>query len=169
MIDIHNHIIPGIDDGATDMSMALAMLQMAQEQGVQRLVCTPHMHAGRFDNNQSTIKPAFAALQQAASDAELTIELAMGAEVRISDEFMVQLIRGQVPFIGRWQEKRALLLDMPHDSIPVGMSSLLRWLAQQNIQRSLLIRSVTKRLCLRPRVPFPWGNRERCFRLRRVQ
>ncbi|AMO55955.1 CpsB/CapC family capsule biosynthesis tyrosine phosphatase [Endozoicomonas montiporae] len=52
MIDIHNHIIPGIDDGALDMAMALQMLAMAQKQGVTHLVCTPHMHVGRFGTGQ---------------------------------------------------------------------------------------------------------------------
>ena len=123
MIDIHNHIIPGIDDGAVDMSMALQMLEIAQEQGITHLVCTPHMHAGRFNNDSFTIKDGFSRLSRAAAQSGLTIKLAMGAEVRISDEFMFQLVQEKVPFIGEWQERSAVLLEMPHGHIPAGIES----------------------------------------------
>ena len=75
MIDIHNHIIPGIDDGAQTLDDALALLQLAIDDGITHLVCTPHIHAGRFENSTDTIKPAFETLQQAARERELVMSL----------------------------------------------------------------------------------------------
>lgn len=134
MIDIHNHIIPGIDDGASTMEEALTLLRLAESDGITRLICTPHMHAGRFDNSIDTITPVFNQLVMAAADAGISVALAMAAEVRISDEFMIQLKRQQVPFIGEWQGRSSVLLEMPHQHIPVGMDNLLNWLERQNIQ-----------------------------------
>ena len=134
MIDIHNHIIPGIDDGAVDMTMALKMLEEAQEQGITHLVCTPHMHPGRFDNDLFTIKEGFSRLCEASNQAGLTVQLAMASEVRISDEFMFQLMQGKVPFIGEWEGRSSVLLEMPHGYIPTGIEKLVGWLHQQNIQ-----------------------------------
>ncbi|WP_263079342.1 capsular biosynthesis protein [Endozoicomonas sp. Mp262] len=134
MIDIHNHIIPGLDDGAVDLPMALSMLQMAQEQGVTHLVCTPHMHAGRYDNDIDTIRKHFNRLLEALCHSELSIELAMAAEVRISDDFMYQLTQGKVPFIGQWEGRSAILLEMPHAHIPPGIDRLIEWLQQQGYQ-----------------------------------
>ena len=134
MIDIHNHIIPGIDDGALDMSMALKMLEMAQQQGITHIVCTPHIHPGRFDNDAETIKDAFTQLCHAVGQTPLTIKLGMAAEVRISDECMMQLMQDKVPFIGKWEGRSAVLLEMPHAYIPTGIEKLIDWLLQQNIQ-----------------------------------
>ena len=51
MIDIHAHILPGLDDGAPDMDTALAMAEMAVESGVTAVVATPHCNMpGRFEN-----------------------------------------------------------------------------------------------------------------------
>ncbi|GAA4652327.1 tyrosine-protein phosphatase [Kistimonas scapharcae] len=134
MIDIHNHIIPGIDDGAAVMADALALLNLAVDDGITHVVCTPHMHAGRYDNDIDTIRPAFDALQQAAVEASLPVSLAMAAEVRISDEFMVQLRRGKVPMLGQWEGSDCVLLEMPHQNLPMGMDNLLAWLQRQNVR-----------------------------------
>ncbi|GAA4648319.1 tyrosine protein phosphatase [Kistimonas scapharcae] len=134
MIDIHNHIIPGIDDGAAEMADALDLLRLAVADGITQVVCTPHMHAGRYDNDIDTIRPAFAALQQAASQASIPLRLAMAAEVRVSDEFMVQLRRGRVPLVGQWQGSDSVLLEMPHQQVPVGLDNLLAWLQRQNVR-----------------------------------
>src|SRR5690606_25939181 len=44
MIDLHNHLLPGIDDGAPDLDTALALARMAVDEGITHLVCTPHIH-----------------------------------------------------------------------------------------------------------------------------
>ena len=134
MIDIHNHIIPGIDDGAATLVDALDLLKLAIDDGIERLVCTPHMHAGRFDNDIATIKPAFDRLVEGKVQESLSIELAMAAEVRISDEFMIQLKHQKVPFIGQWQGRDCVLLEMPHQQIPMGIENLLNWLSRQGVQ-----------------------------------
>ena len=134
MIDIHNHIIPGIDDGADSLSVSLQLLTLAVEDGISRVVCTPHMHPGRFDNNRDTIEPVFNTLKTAVQDQQLPVDIAMAAEVRISDEFMMQLKRGKVPFIGQWEGDNSVLLEMPHQNIPVGIENLLNWLQRQNIR-----------------------------------
>ncbi len=69
MIDIHNHVIPAIDDGPDTMEQSLELLWQAEANGIQRLVCTPHMHPGRYDNDITTIKPAFDELAKQAREA----------------------------------------------------------------------------------------------------
>ena len=165
MIDIHNHIIPGIDDGALDTAMALHMLTMAQEQGITHVVCTPHMHAGRYVNDAQTIKQAFLKLCQAVDHSSLTIELAMAAEVRISDEFMVQLMQGGIPFIGQWQGRSAVLLEMPHAYIPTGIEKLLDWLFQQNIQPIIAHPERNKEIIRSPQIAQPLADRGVLFQL----
>ena len=159
MIDIHNHIIPGIDDGAVDISMALEMLGMAESQGITHLVCTPHMHPGRFDNDGGSIALAFARLQEAVCQTRLSIQLAMAAEVRMTDELIVQLAQDKVPFVGRWQGRPALLLEMPHSRIPTGIEKLLVWLQQQNIQPVIAHPERNKEIMSTPPVRYGIGGK----------
>ncbi|WP_281648207.1 CpsB/CapC family capsule biosynthesis tyrosine phosphatase [Parendozoicomonas sp. Alg238-R29] len=152
MIDIHNHIIPGIDDGAQTLDDSLALLKIAEQQGITHMVCTPHMHAGRFENTVDTIRPAFESLKQALAESDLIIKVAMAAEVRISDEFMIQLKRDKVPFIGRWDDQTVVLLEMPHDRIPMGIENLLKWLQRQNIKAIIAHPERNKEIMRKPDV-----------------
>ena len=53
MIDLHNHLLPGIDDGAPDLEASLALARVAVQDGITHLVCTPHIHPGRYDNSHA--------------------------------------------------------------------------------------------------------------------
>ncbi len=165
MIDIHNHIIPGIDDGAQSIQDSLNLLELAIADGITHLVCTPHMHPGRFENSVDTIAPAFKELLQAAQDKGLPIQLAMAAEVRISDEFMIQLKRNKVPFIGRWNDKDVVLLEMPHDRVPMGIENLLIWLEQQNIQAIIAHPERNKEMMRKPELAQGLAKRGALFQL----
>lgn len=48
MIDIHMHLLPGMDDGAEDMEMALVMMIRAKQQGISQIIATPHSEAFHF-------------------------------------------------------------------------------------------------------------------------
>ncbi len=58
MIDLHCHILPGIDDGATDVSVSLAMARALVEQGVTVVACTPHILPGLYHNSGPAIREA---------------------------------------------------------------------------------------------------------------
>ena len=64
MIDLHNHILPGLDDGAADVSVAIGMAKMAVEEGTTDLACTPHILPGLYHNRGDSIKCAVAELRQ---------------------------------------------------------------------------------------------------------
>jgi len=59
MIDLHCHILPNIDDGAKSIDEAIALVALAAEQGVSRMVATPHIHLGIYDNNLQSINAAY--------------------------------------------------------------------------------------------------------------
>ena len=55
MIDIHMHLIPGVDDGAENMEMALAMMLRAKEQGISKIIATPHSEVFRYSKEGGKI------------------------------------------------------------------------------------------------------------------
>lgn len=145
MIDLHSHILVGLDDGARTVEDALALAQNCIETGVTHVMCTPHIHPGVFDNNVHTIQAAFDITLNAFQQANLPLKLAMGSEVRISTEMLAWIKQDELPFIGTWQGKSALLLELPHSHIPPGVENVIKWLLSRGIQ---------------PIIPHPERNRD---------
>lgn len=134
MIDLHSHILAGIDDGAKDLDISLAMAMQAIDAGVTRMVCTPHIHQGYFDNNLTNIQQAFETLTIKLRQAECPLRIAFAAEVRICPEITDWVKKGQIPFIGKWKNRDAMLLELPHSHVPPGSENLIRWLMSNHIQ-----------------------------------
>ncbi|MBO9483136.1 MULTISPECIES: CpsB/CapC family capsule biosynthesis tyrosine phosphatase [Gammaproteobacteria] len=165
MIDIHNHIIPAIDDGPETMEQSLELLRIAEANDIQRMVCTPHMHPGRYDNDITTIAPAFDVLVGHVQQAGIGVQLAMGAEVRFSDEMMFQLRQKRIPMIGKWDGYDCLLLEMPHSNIPLGIEQMLEWLDRQQVRVVIAHPERNKELMAYPERIFPLVERGALFQV----
>ena len=133
MIDLHCHLLPGIDDGAKDLDESLALARLAVQQGITHLVCTPHIQPGRFDNHAGTIEPAFAAFKAGVRAEGLPLHVAAAAEVHFGLEIMDGVNRGTMPYLGSWEGRKVLLLELPHGLVPHGTDRLTRWLINQGV------------------------------------
>ena len=133
MIDLHNHLLPGIDDGAEDVDTSIELARIAVADGITHLVCTPHIHAGRYDNTPQTIQAAFKQFQQALEAEQIGLKVAYAAEVRFGLELMEWAAMNALPFLGEWQGKQVLLLEFPHGEVPFGAEKLTSWLIGRNI------------------------------------
>src|SRR3546814_4615684 len=65
-VDMHSHLLPGIDDGSPDLATSLTYLSRLQALGPRRFYVTPHVHAELYPNTPGTIKPVLDQLRQAA-------------------------------------------------------------------------------------------------------
>ena len=133
MIDLHSHLLPGIDDGAPDLATALELARIAVNDGITHMVCTPHIHPGRYANTIEIIQQALAELQQGLIDQHINLVTSVAAEVRFGMELMVAVKQNSIPFLGEWQGQPVLLLEFPHGEIPFGAERLTAWLLQQGI------------------------------------
>lgn len=88
-VDIHSHLIPGIDDGTANTDEALVYLEQLRELGFSKFICTPHIFTELYPNTSDTIATAFSHLQQAAAKQQFTAPLAAAAEYMIDDTFRV--------------------------------------------------------------------------------
>src|SRR5438309_9323059 len=94
MIDIHSHILPGIDDGARSMEEAVEMARIAAADGIERMVSTPHMFNGFSKNPEpSDLLERIAALNEAINPA---LKILPGSEVHISHEIAEQSRKNRV-------------------------------------------------------------------------
>ncbi|MBL4630158.1 MAG: tyrosine protein phosphatase [Paraglaciecola sp.] len=133
MIDIHSHILPGVDDGARSNGEALDMLRIAVEQGVTTQVLTPHIHFGRFENTKQQLTEHFLRFRDVVASENIPIQLLLGAELRIGPELMQLVQQDQIPWLGEYQGKKAFLLEFPRIDVPHGSDNLVRWLLQKNV------------------------------------
>jgi len=133
MIDIHCHLLPGLDDGPDDLNSAVELARQAVEDGVTHSVVTPHIHPGRWDNSCAIIESSIDAFRQVLTLKNIPLSLRFSAEVRIGPEILPMLTAGDIPFLGLWKERRVLLLELPHSHVPPGTDKMVSWLIKRNI------------------------------------
>ena len=134
MIDIHCHMLPGIDDGPEGLDESIEMARLAVANGITEAVVTPHIHAGRYDNTRESVARSTQQFQQCLQDNNIDLRLRMAAEIRIGPELMAMVEAQQVPWLGSLDGYQLLLLEFPHSHIPVGSDKLVRWCLERKVR-----------------------------------
>jgi protein-tyrosine phosphatase len=115
VIDLHCHLLPGIDDGARDLSVSLKMAIAEVEQGVTVVACTPHILPGLYHNSGPAIRQSVEELQQALDLEAIPLRLVAGADVHMTPNFVGGLQSGQLLTIA---DSRYVLVEPPHHTAP---------------------------------------------------
>ena len=134
MIDLHCHLLPGIDDGPETLDEALAMARIALENGIEAAHVTPHLHPARWDNDLPKIAAAVEAYRAALAQAGIPLALGFAAEVRLDYAIVPLIEEGRVPFLGKLEGYQVMLLEFPHSHVPVGAEEFVAWLLARNIR-----------------------------------
>jgi protein-tyrosine phosphatase len=121
MIDLHCHILPGLDDGASDVSTSIKMAQRLVADGVSAVVCTPHILPGLYANTGPQILEATRRLQQIFAQEGISIHLFSGADNHIAPDFVAQLRSGHLLPLGG---SRYVLMEPPHHVAPPKLEEL---------------------------------------------
>ena len=122
MIDLHCHILPGVDDGAASLQESLSMAEQAIAQGITHLLCTPHHNNGRYENEKSSVIAAVHHLQNALDERNLPLTLLEGQEVRVTGELITAIEKDHLLFTDITDTY--LLLEFPTQDVPVFSESL---------------------------------------------
>lgn len=115
MIDLHCHILPGLDDGAQNVEDSLAMAHKAVASGITHILCTPH-HNGKYRNEKDVIIEAVAQLQQVLDAENIPLTLYEGQEVRISGEIIEEYEAGKL--LGTDVNDHYMLIEFPTQDVP---------------------------------------------------
>ena len=115
MIDLHCHILPGLDDGATDLGVSLDMARAFVEDGVSVVACTPHILPGLYHNTGPAIREAVEDLQQHLDQEEISLTLTTGSDAHMTPDFLAGLQSGKVLSLA---DTRYVLVEPPHHTAP---------------------------------------------------
>ena len=110
MIDMHSHIIYGVDDGSKNKEMTLEMLKLSIGCGVKKIVATPHYMKGRFVVEYGEIKDKVNELRQIIKNEALDIEIYCGQEVYYRENILEYYEEGA---IGTINDSRYMLIELP--------------------------------------------------------
>jgi len=108
-VDMHSHILPGIDDGAPDLETSMALIRGLQEMGYHRLIATPHIYKELYPNTIETIQNALSLVHTAIHDAGMDMQVDAAAEYFLDDHF-------------EWLLAQDQLLTLPNRHILIEMS-----------------------------------------------
>ena len=132
MIDIHTHILPGIDDGARDLEDTLAMAEIAVKNGVTDMIATPHFHIPRGYENyvDETYWQTFDLARDAIAQAEIPLQLYPGMEVYAVENLPQLLREGKLMTLNR---SRYLLMEFDFYGDPDFADRMLRRAAAEGV------------------------------------
>jgi protein-tyrosine phosphatase len=146
MIDLHCHILPGIDDGAADIATSVAMARMFVADGISCVACTPHILPGLYNNVGPQIRQSLDALRTTLDNEAIELALVCGSDAHICPDFVAGLRQGRILSIA---DGRFVLVEPPHHVAPQRMEQFffdvlvagyipilthperLRWIGQQ--------------------------------------
>lgn len=134
MIDLHCHLLPGIDDGPETLDQAIALAVHAVKSGITHAVVTPHVHIGRYQNDLPSIGRDLAKFQGELDSLKIPLKLGLGGEVRLGAEIIDLVAESRIPFLGERDGYRIMLLEFPHGHIPVGADKFVAWLLKSRIR-----------------------------------
>lgn len=92
VVDVHSHIIPGIDDGASTLDESISMLRRLEKMGYKKVITTPHVMHDYYRNTPENIQQGLEVIRGAAQSENITLEIDAAAEY-YCDEFFLELIQ----------------------------------------------------------------------------
>ena len=115
LVDLHNHVLPGVDDGPTTELEAIILIQNAANNGVTHIVTTPHHRNGRFDQNIIKIKNSIRTLNLLLQERNIPVTILPGMEVHLHGKLLEELESGMLTLA---DSHKYVLIEFPTHHIP---------------------------------------------------
>lgn len=130
MIDIHSHILPGIDDGAKTINDSIEMAKTAVNEGITTIIATPHHKNNQFNNLKSSILIKVNDLNTVLKQENIPLTVLPGQEVRIYGEVIEDYYKEEILTLNH---TKYLFIEFPSSSVPRYSERLLYELQTEGI------------------------------------
>jgi len=122
MVDIHHHLLPGLDDGSRDLETSVAMARMAVEDGITHVVCTPHA-SSNWTFNPSLVAERLASLRDALARENIPLTLGSGCDFHLSYDNIQDATAHPTKYTINGHEY--LLIELPDHGISPNLGNTL--------------------------------------------
>jgi protein-tyrosine phosphatase len=123
MIDLHSHILPGLDDGAPSLEASLEMARSAVADGIEMVAATPHVRAEDYPTRPEEMEARIGELRAAVEEAGIPLRVLSGGEISL--DILQQLDDETLRRFGLGGNPRYLLLESPFIGWPIGLEETL--------------------------------------------
>ena len=130
IVDIHSHIIPGIDDGSKNMEMTLEMLKNAEKEGTKEIVATPHYLLEYGEATIEEVKNHVKEINAILENEKIDVKVYSGQEVYFTEKIIEDYMEGN---IGTINDSRYMLIEFPMDKFDVNTFDILYELQVRDI------------------------------------
>lgn len=131
MIDLHCHLLPGVDDGSKSMDISLKLANDAVRDGIDYALLTPHHMNGIYLNHKKVVIKQTQEFQMELDRREIPLKVFPGQEVRINGDLLTALDQDDILFAD--EDGRYLMLEFPDDDVPSYTSNMIYKLMQRGI------------------------------------
>jgi len=121
-LDIHSHILPGIDDGSPDVETSLRLIKGLYDLGIRKSIATPHIIGDLYRNTPETINNALEKVKAACVKAEIEMEISAAAEYMLDDYFL-ELLKNKSPLLTL--QKNILLTEISYSTPPDNLEAII--------------------------------------------
>lgn len=126
MIDIHSHILPYVDDGSRDMDMSLRMAEIYVENGIDKVIATPHYIEGTSYKSSEELRIGLETFRDELVRAGIPLQVYLGNEVYAKPDIADDIKQGKIYTLN---DSRYILLELPMKDIPVYVENLIHELS----------------------------------------
>ena len=152
MVDLHSHVLPGVDDGAECIEESLRMLRKAAAAGVETVVATPHLLRGVYEIESLEREQMTADLQKAADESGINIQIKSGVECYLSPEILEDTSRLRELTLNN--NGKYILVELPMQTVPAYAEDILFSLKVQGITPVLAHPERNMEICRNPNILF---------------
>ena len=120
-VDLHSHLIPGIDDGSQSMEESLRLLKGLEALGYEKVITTPHIMTDAYRNTPQIINEGLRALRKSAREEGITVEIEAAAEYYLDDGFEDILKKGDMMIM----KEEYLLFETSYYAKPMQLEEMI--------------------------------------------
>lgn len=129
MIDIHSHILYGLDDGSETIDITKTMLETAVRDQITGIIATPHAYHPSFTTDLNALKEKIKVVNKWISDQGMPIKVYSGQECRFSEKLPERLAKGEVLTLA---ESKYILVELPSSGVPAYTVPIIQQLIINN-------------------------------------
>ncbi|WP_432363797.1 tyrosine-protein phosphatase [Sporosarcina sp. UB5] len=130
MIDMHTHLLFGVDDGPETIEETLALINKAQEEGITDMIATSHAFHPQYDVHHSEVMSQTTLLKDVMKEAGLDVNIHPGQEIRLTEDIIDKLDNNELLTLAN---SNYLLLELPSHTIPAYTVNVIQALLERDI------------------------------------